>query len=209
MNYLAHAYLSFKHPEILVGNLISDFVKGKTKFNYPSTIQKGISLHRAIDEFTDKHHSTLIAKEVFKPYYRLYSAAFTDVVYDHFLACDKNEFSSSALFEFSQYTYNTLEGYQSTLPQKFQLIFPYMKQHNWLFNYQHRWGIERSFGGIVRRATYLKESETAFIVFEENYDVLQKCYENFFPSLKTFAYSLMQALLDNKDENPEYLYLIS
>jgi len=29
MNYLAHAYLSFDHEEILVGNLISDFVKGK------------------------------------------------------------------------------------------------------------------------------------------------------------------------------------
>lgn len=35
MNYLAHAYLSFNDPEILVGNLISDFVKGKKKFDYP------------------------------------------------------------------------------------------------------------------------------------------------------------------------------
>ena len=31
MNYLAHAYLSFNDPEILVGNMISDFVKGKKK----------------------------------------------------------------------------------------------------------------------------------------------------------------------------------
>ena len=29
MNYLAHAYLSFGYSELLVGNLISDFVKGK------------------------------------------------------------------------------------------------------------------------------------------------------------------------------------
>ena len=42
MNYLAHAYLSFKEPDILVGNLISDFVKGKKKFNYSLPIQKGI-----------------------------------------------------------------------------------------------------------------------------------------------------------------------
>ena len=27
MNFLAHAYLSFSQPEILVGNMISDFVK--------------------------------------------------------------------------------------------------------------------------------------------------------------------------------------
>ena len=64
MNYLAHAYLSFNHPEILTGNMISDFVKGKKKFDYPTTIQKGIMLHRAIDQFTDTHEATKEAKEV-------------------------------------------------------------------------------------------------------------------------------------------------
>ena len=55
MNYLAHAYLSFNIPEILVGNLISDFVKGKRKLDYPPGIRTGITLHRAIDTFTDTH----------------------------------------------------------------------------------------------------------------------------------------------------------
>ena len=58
MNYLAHAYLSFNDPEILVGNMISDFVKGKKKFDYPLRIQAGIMLHRIIDEFTDGHPAT-------------------------------------------------------------------------------------------------------------------------------------------------------
>jgi acyl carrier protein phosphodiesterase len=40
MNYLAHAYLSFNQPEILVGNMISDFVKGKKKFDFAPGIQK-------------------------------------------------------------------------------------------------------------------------------------------------------------------------
>ena len=53
MNYLAHAFLSFQQPDILVGNMISDFVKGKSKFTYTPGIQKGIMLHRAIDQFTD------------------------------------------------------------------------------------------------------------------------------------------------------------
>ena len=54
MNYLAHAYLSFNDQEILTGNMISDFVKGKKKFDYPSRIQAGINLHRLIDNFTDR-----------------------------------------------------------------------------------------------------------------------------------------------------------
>jgi acyl carrier protein phosphodiesterase len=92
VNYLAHAYLSFGIPEIAVGNLISDFVKGKKKLDYPETIQKGISLHRAIDTFTDGHEITRQAKVFFKQDYGLYAGALTDVVYDHFLANDPQEF---------------------------------------------------------------------------------------------------------------------
>jgi acyl carrier protein phosphodiesterase len=40
MNYLAHAYLSFNEPGILTGNMISDFVKGKRKYDYSEIIQK-------------------------------------------------------------------------------------------------------------------------------------------------------------------------
>lgn len=64
--------------------MISDFVKGKKKFDYPQGIQRGIMLHRMIDTFTDAHETTKEAKEVFRPHYRLYSGAFVDVVYDHF-----------------------------------------------------------------------------------------------------------------------------
>ena len=102
MNYLAHACLSFNHPEILTGNMISDFVKGKKKFDYSAQIQKGIALHRAIDEFTDAHEETRNAKLFFKPGYGLYAGAFVDIVYDHFLANDENEFANDELASFSK-----------------------------------------------------------------------------------------------------------
>ena len=196
MNYLAHAYLSFDHPEILVGNMISDFVKGKTKFNYPQGIQNGITLHRAIDEFTDAHPATKKAKEFFRPAYRLYSGAFTDVVYDHFLALDTNEFENpAALLDFTTRAYDALGDNFSILPLRFQSIFPHMKQHNWLFNYQYSFGIERSFEGLARRAAYINESATAFSVFIENYGGLKECYDIFFPTLKKFAYRYLSELL--------------
>ena len=65
MNLLAHAYLSFNNQPVLVGNMISDYVKGKKKFSYDPAIQKGIELHRAIDEFTDHHPATAGSKKVF------------------------------------------------------------------------------------------------------------------------------------------------
>jgi acyl carrier protein phosphodiesterase len=187
MNYLAHAYLSFNQPDILVGNMISDFVKGKKKFDYSAGIQAGITLHREIDNFTDTHPLTREAKEVFRPHYRLYAGAFTDVVYDHFLALDQKEFTADSLEQFAQQTYASLEGYMDGLPDKFQQLFPYMRQHNWLYNYRYKQGIARSLAGVVRRATYLTESDTAFQLFEAHYAHLQYCYQRFFPELKKFV----------------------
>ena len=195
MNYLAHAYLSFDQEEILVGNLISDFVKGKKKFTYPEGIQKGITLHRAIDTFTDDHEATRLAKEIFKPAYRLYSGAFIDVVYDHFLANDANEFSSESLRNFSERVYLILEGQFEYLPEGFARMFPYMKRQDWLFNYSTMRGTELSFGGLVRRARYLEESKTAASLFEEHYKSLREYYRIFFPDVKSFAKRMCEDLL--------------
>src|SRR5450432_2177318 len=105
MNYLAHVWLSFNQPEILVGNMISDFVKGKKRFDFDESIQKGIMLHRSIDTFTDTHNATKKANQFLKPAVGLYAGAFIDIVYDHFLALDKNEFTDESLLQFSLNVY--------------------------------------------------------------------------------------------------------
>lgn len=196
MNFLAHAYLSFNDEEIMVGNLISDFVKGKKKFAYAAGIQKGITLHRAIDTFTDSHEATKLAKNFFRPWYRLYSGAFVDVVYDHFLANDVNEFSEHTLGQFSEQVYDVLDRHVSDLPERFARTFPYMKAQNWLFNYRNKWGTKSSFGGVVRRAKYLAESETAASIFEQHYEMFHQCYRAFFPDVKSFAHRLYEDIID-------------
>lgn len=184
MNYLAHAYCSFRHPEWMVGNMISDFVKGRKQFDYPQAVQKGIQLHRVIDTFTDTHDATKRAKEIFRPHYRLYSGAFVDVVYDYFLANDRSCFEhEDALMEFSEFTYDVLLKHHDVLPEKYQMMYQRMKAQNWLFNYRQHWGIEKSFGGVVYRSAYLEESETAFELFLKHIDELQICYNEFAPDL--------------------------
>ena len=155
VNYLAHAYLSFGHPEVLTGNMISDFVKGKQRFSFIAGIQAGITLHRSIDAFTDAHAATKEACMVFRPQYRLYAAAFVDVVYDHFLATDVNHFPADTLGTFTAETYEQLRTFEPFFPVRFANMFPYMQEQNWLLHYRERWGIERSFGGLVRRSSYL------------------------------------------------------
>jgi acyl carrier protein phosphodiesterase len=196
MNYLAHAYLSFNMPGILVGNMISDHVKGKKQFDYPLPVQKGIRLHRAIDTYTDAHAATQELKSFFRPQYRLYAGAFADVVYDHFLANDTAEFGTEQqLKKFAAATYETLGSYPELFPLPFKKMFPYMKEYDWLYNYRYTWGIEKSFGGVVRRSSYLTESQIAFDIFNEHYDDMSVCYDAFFPDVKKFAAGHLDELL--------------
>jgi len=194
MNYLAHAWLSFNYSQILVGNMISDFVKGKKRFDFSEGIQKGIMLHRSIDMFTDTHDATRQAKQFFKPVVGLYAGAFIDVVYDHFLAKDKNEFTDESLLQFSLFVYATLDDYQIVLPETFLFMLPYMKRDNWLYNYRTLYGAEKSFGGLLRRAKYLENNAEVFECLKRNYNALQHCYNSFFPDVKSFAFKTIAAL---------------
>ena len=195
MNYLAHAYLSFGIPEITVGNMISDFVKGKKRFDYPARIQQGITLHRAIDEFTDTHVITKRAKLVFKEAYGLYAGAITDVVYDYFLANDTLIFSGhSQLLAFAQKTYAQIGESQALLPERFAGMFYYMRTQDWLYNYRLKEGLYNSLGGLARRAAYMGDAERACRLFDTSYSELQECYTEFFPSLKDFALRTLEKL---------------
>ena len=165
MNYLAHAVLSYNHPFVLVGNMISDFVKGGQKLGYTAAIQKGIVLHRAIDDFTDTHPVTAKAKAFFRPHYRLYSGPIMDILYDHFLANDPSVFSDASLLPFTQSVYQTLEKETVHLPPHFLPVFTYMRMENWLYHYRTPEGIGKALRGLVRRASFLTDSGPAFETF--------------------------------------------
>lgn len=215
MNYLAHAYLSFGIPAITVGNLISDFVKGKQKFTYPAPIQQGIVLHRAIDTFTDTHAITRQAKVFFREPYGLYSGPLVDVAYDHFLANDPLIFAGSGgandphvfaerggdasgadLKAFAQRIYAQVQENEVFLPERFARLFVYMRAQDWLYNYRYKQGILNSFSGLARRASYMGSSEAAGRLFETHYTQLQACYREFFPELREFVLRTLQQMQD-------------
>ena len=196
MNFLAHAYLSFGHPQILVGNMVSDFVKGAAKNRYANDVRQGILLHREIDSFTDTHAVVQEAKEIFRPYYRLYSGAILDVLFDHFLAKDPECFNEVSLRTFTQSVYATLEAHTAQLPDRFTFMFAYMRAEDWLYNYRLTAGMQKSLRGLVRRAAYISDSEPAFALFMENYSSLERYYHEFFPDVKQFAKQRLETILN-------------
>ncbi|NLR59582.1 DUF479 domain-containing protein [Chitinophaga polysaccharea] len=194
MNHLAHAYLSFRQPGLITGNLIADFVKGHKHLSaFPADIQQGIRLHRAIDTFTDQHPVTGKAKLFFRPSCGLYSGVFTDIVYDHFLANDTRRFSNDDLYSFARYVYSEVNRQAAILPPSFLRMFDHMQTYNWLYNYHTTDGIARATRGVAQRAKYLQaDGNMVFAVFMEHYNALKMCYEEFFPALQAHAENWLQ-----------------
>ena len=48
MNYLVHLYLAGEDPELQLGSLMGDFVKGPIPADYPEKLALGLHLHRAL-----------------------------------------------------------------------------------------------------------------------------------------------------------------
>lgn len=194
MNFLAHAYLSFDHTNILVGNMISDYVKGNKRFLFPVDIQKGIILHRRIDAFTDSDGQVKKIKEVFKPAVGTYCGAFLDIAYDHFLAKEIMRSKFVKLHDFVENIYTRLTISYDLLPEKFKTVLPSMISYNWLENYQYQTGIEKSFAGIETRAKFLERETGAYDMFIKNYTIIQKGFDEFFPRLQEYAFREFELL---------------
>lgn len=191
MNYLAHAYLSGTDPEVLVGNMTGDFVKGSSILeDYPPLIRKGLELHRSIDAYTDGHSATAKAKNYFRLTYGLYSGAFVDVMYDHFLSNDPKFFpQKEELKLFTKGVYDTLHRYDEMLPADFAHMLGYMEREDWLFQVRSMKGLETSMNRLVRRMAYEDDGRQAYEIIVRHYYELNQIYYEFIEDVENYVKS--------------------
>ncbi|MEZ5047559.1 MAG: ACP phosphodiesterase [Chitinophagaceae bacterium] len=138
MNYLAHAYLSFNNPNILIGNMMGDWVKGNQKDKYPLNIQKGIQLHKIIDKKTDQNSKFQEAVRFLKPAYPLSAPIFMDIFFDYFLANNLIFFNDQNLKTFTQETYTIIEKNHHHLSVLMFSFFTNMINYDWLYQYKFK-----------------------------------------------------------------------
>ncbi|WP_296699079.1 ACP phosphodiesterase [Algoriphagus sp.] len=187
MNYLAHAYLSFHQEEILVGNFIGDFVKGKMMDRFPEGIQQGIKLHRAIDKFTDSHPLVRAGQTYLRPKFGHYSTVITDIYFDYFLGKNWNKYSNQPLESFVDSVYEQVSKYEAYFPDRFGNLFYWMKKDNWLYHYSTIRGIQMSLTGLSKRTKFNSKMEVAHLALLEREAEFEIIFFAFFEDLRTFA----------------------
>lgn len=187
MNFLAHVYLSFDNQEVAIGNFIADQIKGTNYEEFSPDIQKGIQLHRLIDEFTDSH-------PIYKKWCRTifkdqghYARVVVDILFDYFLAKNWSEYHTLTLEEFSADFYNLLESNRKILPERVLYMMPYMVTHNWFVKYRSLDGIDRILKGMHKRANYSSTMNTAVELISTYNDAFEGDFKCFFNELIVYS----------------------
>ncbi len=196
MNFLAHIFLSGKSEKVLIGNFIGDYVKGKDFKSYPSEISKGILLHRHIDSFTDTHEMVRSSKLYFASEYHKYAGVVVDVLYDHFLSANWDQFSGVKIDPFIGNVYQTLNTNFDVLPEPVQNFVPLFIRDNWLKTYATLEGIENVLHRMQRRTSLPSASEFAMQVIADNYDSLQENFIEFFPQIIGYVEKKFDVTID-------------
>jgi acyl carrier protein phosphodiesterase len=194
MNYLAHAYLSFGQEEILVGNFIADFVKGKMLFDYPVAITDGILLHREIDRYTDTYPLVKAGQSYLRPNFGHYSTVITDIFFDYFLGKNWAKFSDQPLENFTESTFLMLEKNAKYFPERFSKMFYWMRKDNWLLQYGTLEGIKMSLTGLSKRTTFDSKMEVAHLALIEREEEFELIFFAFFKDLETFTLAKLKEI---------------
>ncbi len=206
MNFLAHFHLSPPWPDALAGAYLGDFVRGPVDdhIDLPPMIRHGITLHRAIDGFTDSHpvwrQSTLHIAATRR---RLAGIAI-DVIYDHFLCRHWHRFGDEVMEDFVARCYECLLSRTSWMGEPARRGVRRMRQHDWLMTYRETEGIATTFRRMEQRSPVLTGLADASEDFRQHYTELEAEFLAYYPEVTAFARATWQTLQrkTRRDDSP-------
>lgn len=187
MNYLAHIFLSGPHPEVKLGNFFGDFVKGSQFNHFPEKVQKGIILHRKIDEFTDAHPVFRETVQLLKSDFGRYAGIMADMYYDHLLAVSFSRYSEVSLQCFAcSFYFHALLRYPLLPPRVKRFIFHFVTT-NRLQQYATYQGLQSSLEIMRRHKSSAIQPELAIEVLDRHFDEMNNQFHRFFPDIIQFT----------------------
>ena len=187
MNFLAHLYLSGNDEEVMLGNLLADFLKGSNRKEFSKGIQRGIDLHHKIDEYTDSHPIVEQSKIRLRPNFSHYSPVVSDVYFDHFLAANFDKYSNTNLSKYARNCYRILAKNNKIFPQNLRRFIAIMRFENLLVYYSTVEGIDVIFNRMAKRTKFNSNLENASIELVKNYKSYENEFSLFFPELIAFS----------------------
>jgi acyl carrier protein phosphodiesterase len=188
MNVLAHIYLSGSNKLLMIGNFIGDAIKGRKYETLQPLVCKGILMHRAIDDFTDRHPINAEARKILYPYFGKYAGVYLDMFYDHFLASGWDDIVGTVSINAFCYRFyfDALIRYKH-LPKRARYLLYLFIYGNRLKNYRRLKGMESSLEIMHRHSGLPRTGKESVEFLVQNYDTLKDSFYRFFPLLVDFT----------------------
>lgn len=187
MNLLAHYLLSERKEEVIVGNIIADFLKGIDDSQFSAGIRTGIALHRQIDEFSDNHPVVKETWALLHKDFGHYGRVITDIFYDHFLFIHWNDYSEYSFDDDFNYFCFCLKKYSKVYPVRIRRTVNRIIALQWPQKYGDMIGLSQVFRSMSRRVAFENKFERAVSVLNNNYQFLDNHFCQFFPELIEFS----------------------
>ena len=183
MNFLAHLFLSFDEPDIMIGNFIADMIKNKDVPTYSTGVQKGIILHRKIDSYTDGHPKVKEGTKLMQPYHSKYSPVVVDIFYDYLLSKNWEKYSKESLDDFAKRTYKILQSRMDEMPPNLKKRLPSMIAHDWLQGYSKEQGLRYTFERLKSRLSKPEQLDNVVENLFQHEAALNEGFNIFFPEM--------------------------
>lgn len=172
---------------MILGNFIADHVKGSDVLKYSLITRKGITMHRAIDTYTDQHPVVKQSISRLRADFHKYAGVVVDMYYDHYLSANWDDYCQTDLQTFTETRYTILNTFQPVLPMRSARLLYYMEKQNWLLSYGNLDGMQQAFNGMSRRTTFVSNMEHAIVNLEAGYTEFGNEFKQFFPDLQLFV----------------------
>lgn len=190
MNYLGHLYLSGDQPDLMLANIFGDFVKGRDYSHLPVIVQKGVTLHREIDDFIDHYPLILelLNESLYKELPKVAPIAI-DLFMDHLLAKNWFRYHQLELMEFEKnffkYALNrSNQVFKSQMgnfsyPKEFISLLTIMHKKSWLSQYEKLDGLKMASTGLSKRISFENNLDQASNVFKKYENLIEKVFFQF------------------------------
>jgi acyl carrier protein phosphodiesterase len=186
MNFLFHMLLSGADDQLLVGNFMGDFVKGRLDGRFPPRIRQGVMLHRRIDSFAGRDEHFRHSRLRISTDYGLYRGVLVDLFYDHFLAREWEQWSDEPFTRYLADSRTVVERHHRELPERMQPLIPVIFDEL-LPSYGEVSGIGSALERMSRRVTRSNPLAGGEAELERHYERLQDDFRAFMPGIRKFA----------------------
>ena len=186
MNFLAHLCLADGDPDLMLGGLLGDFIRGRRALAaFPDPVRQGIVLHRYIDRRTDHSPVVKALRSRFPREFRRYAGIIIDLAFDHELASNWWRYMPGSLERFDLEVRDLLHKNTVLIPEDLHNFMRYADRHGLFTAYRDEDVTLYALAGLGKRLKRANPLHRVTEIWPELAPEFRHSFRQFFPQIQS------------------------